>query len=460
LNSKNVISGSFRDPSGFLYSSDNVILRQINKIYTEHYDHAVQSGLYNVLVDAKLLISHKEIDLSYAMTHDAYKVIKPELIEFISYPYEWCFSQLKDAALITLAVQKKALEYGMILKDGTSYNIQFHKGSPVLIDSLSFEKYREGQPWIAYRQFCQHFLAPLALMAYKDVKLSQLLRVYIDGLPLDMASALLPLRSWSSFSLLTHVHLHARSQKYFEKKAVHHGKYNMSRHSLLVLIESLEAAIKKLKLRRRKSVWSDYYSNTNYSISALEQKKRVVGEFLSRIKPEIVWDLGANVGTFSQIASGLGIKTISFDNDYQSVERNYSECVKRKEGNILPLIIDLTNPSPSIGWNQQERLSFFDRGPAQAVLALALIHHLCISNNVPLRKAAEFFRNVGHSLIIEFVPKEDSQVQRLLASREDIFTDYSQTIFEKEFTQFFEIEESMKFEDSERILYLMRRKTA
>jgi ribosomal protein L11 methylase PrmA len=459
LNSKNVIPGSFRDPSGFLYSSDNVIYRQINKVYTENYDCMTQSGLYNDLVDGKWLIPHTEVDLSYAMTNDAYKIIKPEFIEFISYPYEWCFSQLKDAALLTLAVQKKALEYEMILKDATSYNIQFHNGSPVLIDSLSFENYREGQPWIAYRQFCQHFLATLALMAYRDVRLNQLLRVHIDGLPLDMASALLPSRSWFRFSLLVHVHMHARSQKYFGDKAVQHGKYKMSRHSLHALIDSLEAAVKKLKWRCRKSEWSDYYSDTNYSKEALEQKKRAVRDFLIRIKPKTLWDLGANVGTFSQIAAELGIKTISFDNDYKSVEKNYSKCVERGEDNILPLVIDLSNPSPTIGWNQQERLSFFERGPANAVLALALIHHLCISNNVPLVKAAEFFKTVCDSLIIEFVPKEDSQVQRLLASREDIFPNYNQNMFESKFAQFFEIQESVKFEDSNRTLYLMNRKS-
>jgi ribosomal protein L11 methylase PrmA len=460
LKPKNVIPGSFRDPNGFVYSSDNSLFRQINKIYAEHYDHAVRSGLYKTLVDEQLLIPHKEVSRSLAMTQDAYQVIRPEFVEYISYPYEWCFSQLKDAALVTLAVQKKALDDGMILKDGTSYNVQFYKGFPILIDSLSLEKYRDGQPWIAYRQFCQHFLAPLALMAYTDVRLSQLLRVYIDGLPLDMASALLPPKSWLRSSLLMHLHLHARTQKYYGKKAVQHGEYKMSRRSLRALMESLETAVKKLRWKCGKSGWSDYYSDTNYSTDALEQKKQVVGEFLNRIKTKMVWDLGANVGTFSRIAAGKGIKTISFDNDYESVENNYSECVKRGEENILPLILDLNNPSPNTGWNQQERLSFVDRGPVDTVLALALIHHLCISNNVPLGKAAEFFRNVCHSLIIEFVPKDDSQVQRLMSSREDVFTDYNQPMFERAFTQFFEIEDSLKIENSKRTLYLMKRKSA
>ncbi|MFQ5852426.1 MAG: SAM-dependent methyltransferase [Candidatus Binatia bacterium] len=460
MNSKKVISASFRDPNGFLYSSDGLIFRQINKIYAEHYDHLIHSGLYNVLVDARLLIPHEEVALSHAMTRDAYKVIKPDFLAFISYPYEWCFSQLKDAALTTLAVQKRALEYGMTLKDGSSYNIQFHKGMPVLIDSLSFEKYREGEPWVAYRQFCQHFLAPLALMAYKDVRLGQLLRVYIDGLPLAMASSLLPCRAWLRFSLLTHVYLHARSQTYFGQTTVPTGKYKMSRRSFCGLIENLDAAIKRLQWHNTKTEWSNYYVDTNYSMAALQHKQRVVSEFLSRVNPRTVWDLGANVGLFSQIPAGMGIHTISFDNDYGSVERNYAECVRTGQGRILPLVLDLTNPSPNIGWEQQERLSLFERGPADTVLALALIHHLCISNNVPLRRAAEFFTKVCHSLIIEFIPKVDSQVQRLLASRQDIFTDHTQTMFEKEFTRFFEIEDSTRLVDSERTLYLMRRKSS
>ena len=454
---KTLISGSFRDPSGFLYASDGVLLRQINTMYAEHYDHFLDSDLYKGLVDAKWIIPHEEVPLSHAMTPEAYKVIRPERIEFISYPYEWCFSQLKDAALLTLAVQRKALEHGMSLKDASTYNIQFHKGTPVLIDSLSFEKYREGAPWIAYRQFCQHFLAPLALMAYRDVRLSQLLRVYLDGLPLDLAGSLLPHRTWLRFTLLTHVHLHARSQRYFGRKVVRRGTYKMSRHSLCGLIESLERAVNKLTSRRRQTGWSEYYAETNYSLGALEHKKRVVGDFLGRVKPSTVWDFGANVGAFSRIAAGMGIRTIAFDNDHESVERNYTDCVRRGEKNLLPLVLDVNNPSPNIGWQQQERLSLFERGPVDAVLALALLHHLCIGNNVPLRKAAELFSQVCSALIIEFVPKTDSQVQRLLAGRVDIFTGYTRTLFEKEFSQRFDIEESIQLEDSERILYLMRR---
>ena len=449
------IPGSFRDPSGLLFSREGLIYRQINKTYEENFDLLIHSGLYETLVNEKLLIPHQEVDIGYAITEGAYKIIKPELIPFISYPYEWCFSQLKDAALVTLKIQKKSLDFGMSLKDCSAYNIQFRKGKPVLIDTLSFEKYKEGKPWVAYRQFCQHFLAPLALMSYKDIRLNQLFRVYIDGIPLDLASSFLPFRTRFRFSLLSHIHLHTKSQKHFADKTVNTSGHKMSQKAFLGLIESLESAVKKLKWRPKGTEWTDYYEDTNYSPDAFNQKKQLVAEFLDKINPKIVWDLGANVGIFSRIASAKGIQTISFDIDPAAVEKNYLECVAKGETNILPLLFDLTNPSPGIGWENQERISILERGYADTAFALALIHHLAISNNLPLHKIANFFEKICNSLIIEFVPKSDTQVQRLLKTREDIFPDYTQQTFENTFKRFFTIENSVKIKGSERTLYLM-----
>src|SRR5215216_7326955 len=211
--SKGQLSASFRDPSGFLFSRGGALYRQVNRKYEQEYARLMESGLYEKLVKAGLLISHVEVDQLPAELDSSYKIIQPERVPFISYPYEWSFGQLKDAALTTLSIQKRALKSGMSLKDASAYNIQFVHGKAMLIDTLSFETYQEGQPWVAYRQFCQHFLAPLALMALKDVRLSQLLRVYIDGVPLDLASELLPGSSRLNFGLLTHIHLHAGAQK-------------------------------------------------------------------------------------------------------------------------------------------------------------------------------------------------------------------------------------------------------
>lgn len=452
------VPSSFRDPSGFLFKRDGLLYRQVNGLYKENYDYLMTSGLYQALVDAKLLIPHVEIDVEPAESDKAYKIIKPELIEFVSYPYEWCFSQLKDAALTTVKIQTIAFDFGMSLKDCSAYNIQFQKGRPVFIDTLSFDKYREGQPWVPYRQFCQHFLAPLALMAYKDVRLNQLLRIYIDGVPLDLASSLLPFRTRFAFSLLTHIHLHARSQRRYADKSVDTRRFKISRLSLLGLVDNLESSIKRLRWQPKGNEWVDYYQDTNYSTNALQHKKEIVAEFLDKVAPLNVWDLGGNVGMFSRIASDKGILTISFDIDPAAIEINYRECATKGDEHILPLLVDLTNPTPGIGWEGEERTSFLDRGPADAVLALALVHHLAISNNVPLGRIADFFGRLCNSLIIEFVPKNDSQVQRLLSTREDIFAEYTQKAFEKEFERHFTILRCLKIDESERTLYLMQRK--
>jgi hypothetical protein len=457
LNSNGSIASSFRDPSGFLFSKNGLIYRQVNISYKEDYDLLMNSGLYKTIVDSKLLISHEEVEINNVRDDNAYKIIRPELIPFISYPYEWCFSQLKDAALITLEIQKKALEFGMILKDSSAYNIQFLKGQPVFIDTLSFEKYHEGYPWIAYRQFCQHFLAPLALMSYRDNRLNQLFRIYIDGIPLDLAGSLLPFSTRFKLSLLSHIHIHAKSQEYFAGKKIKITKHKMSRLSLLGIVDNLESAIKKLKYKRKDTEWGNYYDNINYSSAAFNHKKQLITEFLNNINPEIVWDIGANIGIFSRITSEKGIQTISFDIDPACVENNYLDCIKRSDTNILPLLLDLTNPSPGIGWHHSERISLVERGPADAVLALALIHHLAISNNVPFNKIAYFFYEICRMLIIEFVPKNDSQVQKMLSTREDIFADYTQQNFEQEMMNYFKTIHRVAIKDSPRTLYLMER---
>src|SRR3990172_361821 len=211
---------SFRDPCGFVYYQDNQLYRQVNPLCREDYDTLMKSGLYHHLVREEILVPHEEAGIEKTATVNVYKVIKPELVQFISYPYEWSFTQLQNAASLTLRAQKEALKYGMSLKDSSAYNVQFRNGKPILIDTLSFERYQEGEPWVAYRQFCQHFLSPLALMSRVDVRLSQLFRIFIDGIPLDLTSSLLPRRTYLIFSLLSHIHLHARSQRHFADKPV------------------------------------------------------------------------------------------------------------------------------------------------------------------------------------------------------------------------------------------------
>ena len=456
FNSKQ-LAASFRDPSGFLFMRDGILYRQVNQHYQADYDKLMQSGLYDSLVKAGLLVPHQEVDIEPAEPKSCYKIIQPELLPFISYPYEWSFSQLKDAALTTLAIQKKAFELGMALKDATAYNIQFYNGRSTLIDTLSFETYQEGKPWFAYRQFCQHFLGPLALMSKTDVRLSQLLRVYIDGIPLDLVSSLLPGRTRLSPSMAMHIHVHASAQKRYADKTIDKDKQRqMGRNSYIGIIESLETAVRKLDWQPE-GEWTEYYNDTNYTNAADQHKAEIIKGYLAEINPQSVWDLGGNTGRFSRLASDQGIFTLSCDIDAGAVERNYLETKAKKEKNILPLVMDLTNPSSGLGWHHQERDSLVVRGPADALFALALIHHLAIGNNVPLPQIADFFSQLGQWLIIEFVPKSDSQVKRLLATREDIFPDYTPAGFEKAFSPYFNITKQESIQDSERVLYLMER---
>ncbi len=453
------IPSSFRDPGGSLFAKGGTIYRNVNYCYKEHYDCAKESGLYEALIGSGLLVPHREIKLNSPKRREVYKIISPEKIPFISYPYEWSFSQLKDAALLTLEVQKKALDHNMILKDASAFNVQFWHGQPMFIDTLSFENYIEGSPWVGYRQFCQHFLAPLALMSYRDLRMNQFFRVFIDGVPLDLAASMLPMRTLFHPLVVSHLHLHAMGQKRFSaNKAMPH--WSIPRQNLIALIDSLKSAVDGLLLKNQRTEWQSYYEETNYSVEAFSEKTEAVSGFLSTANPKTVWDFGANTGKFSRLASDRGIETVSFDIDPKAVEENYLEVKKRKEKNLLPLLLDLTNPSPAVGWANQERMSLESRGGADVVLALALVHHLAISNGVPFGKIAEYFSRLCKNLIVEFVPKTDSQVGRLLATRRDVFPAYCEEEFEKKFGKHFSIKGKKRLADSERLIYLMKKISA
>lgn len=456
------LPSSFRDPSGHVFVKDGELFRQVKLQYRENYDLLLKSGLYEKLVNSKLLIPHEEVDGDPASSSHTFKVIRPERIPFISYPYEWSFSQLKDAALATLAVQKVALDFGMTLKDASAYNVQFSQGRPVLIDTLSFSKYQEGEPWLAYKQFCQHFLAPLAVMSHKHVGAGQFSRIYIDGMPVELASALLPLRTQFIPSLQIHIHLHARLHARLQRRSERQSHpasrptRAFSLRSFLGLIDSLESAVKGLKWKPGASAWIDYYEDDSYSASALESKIKIVSGFLDKVRPSTVWDLGTNTGKFSRLASDRGISTLALDGDPAAVEKNYLTSVERKETSLLPLVLDIANPSPKIGWANEERLNLEDRGPADMVLALALIHHLRIGENVPLKMIARFLRSLCSWAVVEFVPASDKKVIGLLSTRKENYSDYSMENFETAFGEYFDIQSKQLIDQSERSLYLMK----
>ncbi|MFQ5948008.1 MAG: SAM-dependent methyltransferase [Acidimicrobiia bacterium] len=450
--------GSFRDRSGRVFVRDGVLYRQVNRSFQRHYDALMASGLYEALTERGLLVHHQEDDAAEPLSPDAYRVLRPERVSFVSYPYEWCFGQLRDAALATLEIGKLALEHGMSLRDASAYNIQFREGGAVLIDTLSFEILREGEPWVAYRQFCQHFLAPLALMRYRDLRLGQLFRLHVDGVPLDLALSLLPWRTRLRLGLLVHLHLHGRSLRR-NAGTVPRREGRFSLRAFQGLVDSLRGAVEKLHLPKTSSAWTGYYSEgDSYAPEALAHKEQLVEEFVTEADPSSLWDLGANTGRFSRIAAARGIPTVAFDVDPASVQVAYRTVVNDGETNLLPLVLDLTNPSPGIGWAGRERADLVSRGPTDVVMALALVHHLAIGNNVPLDRIVSFFAELAPRLIVEFVPKSDPKVRLLLGAREDIFDDYTQRGFETAFETRYEIERREPIKASERSLYLMRRR--
>ncbi len=448
--------GSFRDPSGEVFREGGVYFRRLREAARPAYERLMQSGLYQSLVGEGLLIPHEELAGSAA--EGIYKILRPEQVAFISYPYEWSFGQFRQAARATLRIQELSLRSGLSLKDASAYNIQFHRGRAVLIDTLSFEPYEEGRPWIAYGQFARHFLAPLALMRYRDARLSGLLRVHMDGVPLDLATRLLPASlALRNPTLWLHLRLQASQRR--PPGAVDPGpeRYRLSRQKLGLLLEQLSSLVEKMAPPQQASVWSTYYDQDhNYSPAAWAEKVRCVERWTSDLKPGMVWDLGANTGSFARLAARAGAFVVALDAEPGIIEEIWRESARSGTANLLPLRMDLANPSPALGWAGEERLSLDERGPADLILALALVHHLAISNNVPLESIVRWFARIGKAAIVEFAPPDDTQVQRMLRAHGGDFSGYTQDRFEKALVERFSVLDQVRLPDSHRVLYLLQ----
>ncbi len=447
---------SFRDPSGFIFEREGKIYRQVNQCYADHYRLLRSSGLYSRLTGTGKLIAHTELQENLLLSDNWFLTLLPEQIEFISYPYEWCFDQLKDAALLTLDIVTEAIAHGMILKDATPFNIQFTGGKPVFIDTLSFEKYDSTKPWVAYSQFIESFVTPLLLASYRSPELIRVLQLYPGGIPLSLAAKILPFRSRFNFNVLLHIFLPLyislppgnRSQKQLE----------FSRQKFINIINSLHALISRLELKRIRSAWSDYYSNTVSGNDYVAQKKKILEEWLELVHGNTVLDIGTNTGLFARQVCGKFVNVIAIDTDSWCINDLYRESRKAIRSNILPLCVDISEPTPAIGWNNEERGSFFARCKADVVFALALIHHIAISKNIPIPDIAEKLSQLCNFLIIEFVPKNDPKVMPMLQGRRDIFEEYSESLFEDSFSVFFIIEQKVKVDPTDRVLYLMKKK--
>ncbi len=450
---------SFRDPSGFVFLEDGIVKRKMFPNYFPVYNKLSELQFYNKLFNSGLLIPHKELSAS-----DSEIILLPEQIPFITYPYEWSFLQFKEAALLTLKLQKYCLLNEVTLKDASAFNVTFHNGKAVFIDTLSFDLYIENTPWRAYKQFIMHFLGPLVLSYYHGSQSLKLMSTFIDGIPLPMLTSMLPFKTKLSPTLYTNIHLLAK----FEDKHnedTHGGStaYSLSKKAQLKIIENLYDYIKNLHLKEE-TEWSDYYSKINYSDKAFQQKALIIDTWIQKSKAKTLIDVGGNDGTFVRKLSQPIDHALVCDIDPNAIDVNYKKIKERKETFITTFVLDVLNPSAGIGFENAERESFINRArnfEPDVTLALAIIHHISLSGNVPFKRSAQFFALFSKKLIIEFPDRNDSWVQRLLTNKSDFkdhFDFYNITNFETAYLERFELIEKLKIEDSERTMFLLKRK--
>lgn len=443
---------SYRDPSGHIFVHEGRVYRQVNEVYRPHYEKLLGSGLYTELVTEGLLLPHRELG-NRVVAPGAWKVLEPEPLDFVSYPWEWCFAQLREAALLTLTLMRKALDKGLILKDATPLNIQWHRGRLLFIDTLSFETYDPAKPWIAYRQFCETFLAPLCLMHYAKQPLQPMLQGWPDGVPLPVAAALLPRRSRFNLHVQLHIHLHARVSQKAAGKPAQARTTTFSEAKLRQLLRSLEDLVQKLQLGF-KGVWGDYYEEAAQRDDYLERKRTLLASWFTGLKGvRTALDAGANDGSFSRLLADRGIAVRCADSEHAAVSALYAQA----KGNPLltPLLIDFSAPSPAVGLNNTERPSFLERSRCDLVIALAFIHHLCIGRNIPFEDCVALFAGLAPRLVIEFVPREDPKVQYMLQQKADIYSWYTEEAFLAAFTRHFRVQRREPLAGSARVLFLM-----
>jgi SAM-dependent methyltransferase len=410
------------------------------------------------LIHTELMDDEGQIPAEFAEKWAAF--LRHETIPFISYPYEWSFGMLKDAALLQLELVLSALDEDMILKDSSSFNVQWMGTKPIFIDIPSFERLNSGEPWVGYRQFCQLFLYPLLLQSYKDISFQSWLRGSIDGIPPEEFNNIMSLRDLIRPGIFSHVYLQARMQKQYAKTEKDVKGYlrsaGFNKHLIRANVERLRKVIRKLKWKRIESEWSDYMNAHSYDDVDHDRKVSFVRDAVMSRQWGLVWDLGCNIGTYSRIAAENSRHVVAMDADDLAVEHLYETLKADNTVSILPLIVNIADPSPNLGWKGMERKDLPLRGKPDLVLCLALIHHIVISANIPLQEFVDWVASLGSSLVIEFVTKEDPMVKTLLRNKEDIYSDYEIGYFEKTLSEAFDITDRKRLNSGTRILYFAR----
>ncbi|WP_047545154.1 hypothetical protein [Psychroserpens sp. Hel_I_66] len=459
MTSQNRHSSSFRDPSGFVFVNNDIIKRSISPLYFEQYNLLKSTGFFKKLQNAGLLIPHEEL-----LASEEEIIIQPEQISFINYPYEWSFNQYKEAALLTLKIQKFALENGFSLKDASAFNVTFQKGKMIFIDTLSFDFYTENSPWRAYKQFISHFFGPLLLAKYNGLESLKLMNSFIDGVPIKMVSSMLPFKTRIHPFLYSNIHLLAKFEdKHNEDYKGESRSSNLSKKAQLNIIKGLYDFIKKMSLERS-SEWGDYYDKTNYANDAFDQKATIIDNWINQLKAKTVIDIGGNDGTFVRKINQELKEALVCDIDYNAVDANHKYVKTNKETFMLPFVFDILNPSANIGFNNTERDSFLKRiknYAPDATMALAVIHHMTLSGNIPFEMSAEFFSSFSKYLIIEFPKRNDSWVKRLLKTKGEFkahFDFYNIGNFEANYSKYFEFIEKLAIDNSDRVMYFYKNK--
>lgn len=427
-------AGSYRDPSGRVFVLDDRVLRTVAPRAAADFEFVRSTGVLQSLITEGAVIAEEPVaagELPRGL-NDARYVLQHPKLPFISYPYEWCFTALKRAALLHLEIQIRCLEQNVTLADASAYNIQFLGPQPIFIDSLSFRRYHEGEFWIGHKQFCEQFLNPLLLRALLGVPHNAWYRGGLEGIPTAELNRLLPLRRKLSWNVLTNVVMPASLQR--TATDGHHAEMPAGARFPRTAMERLLARLRKWisglqPADRGKTVWGDYADQTSYAAEEAERKRALVAEFAASVRPRMIWDIGCNTGDYAKAAleAGAGY-AVGFDFDQGALDAAFVRA--QSEGlSLLPLFLDLANPTPSQGWGERERRGLTDRASADAILALALVHHLAIGRNIPLEEVVAWLVGLAPHGVIEFVPKSDPMVQRLLRLREDIFDHYTEQAF-------------------------------
>jgi ribosomal protein L11 methylase PrmA len=445
-----VEAGSFRDPDSRVHVREDGVYRLLSPQGWKEWEALAATPLLDELVREGRLVATEAVEAG---------TLRHERVPFVSYPYEWPFSMLKDAALLQLHIGRRALAVDLTLKDASAYNVQWRGASPVFIDVGSFERLRPDEPWAGYRQFCMLFLYPLMLQAHKDLPYHAALRGSLDGIPPHDARAAMSLLDRLRRGVLSHVVLHARLEERYAGVAGREVKGEMRRagfgkEQLDANLRRLERLVRGLEWDPGATAWTCYGEANTYTDEAAERKARFVREAAARRPGSLVWDIGCNDGTYSLVAAESARLVVALDADHATVDGLYHTLRAQERTDILPLVVNVTDPSPNLGWRGLERASLERRGTPDLALCLAFVHHAAITSNVPLRELLEWLRSLDAAVVIEFPDREDPMVQRLLSGKRDgANPDYERATFELELAQRFEVRRTEPLPCGTRTLY-------